>query len=278
MMTNLLSQYFLSNHPKDAARLLEKYETTDLVEYSDQIPDKVLADIFLYMNPAIVNSCLCKFNTEKAASVLELFTIERAALLLRRMPAKVRFRLLRKMSALTNNMLKLVLRYPEGTAGQVTDPNVLTINMERTVSEMVDTIQSNYHMVHNRIYVINDEQHLVGMVNLQDILISDQKLPLRKIMTEAETPISARDSLVNVRENPLWKNKDYLPVVDQSDRFIGILKRGVMLDALTRDYADTMQDSGMVDSVMLIAEVFWDACVNLIIPQNESSDKDQKNE
>lgn len=278
MMTNPLSQYFLSNHPKDAARLLEKHDTVDLVEYTVQIPDKVLAEIFLYMNPAIVNSCLCSYETEKAVSVLELFSIERAALLLRRMPAKVRFRLLRKMSALTKNMLKLVLRYPEGTAGQITDPNVLTINMERTISEMINTIQSNYQQVHSRIYILDDDQHLVGMVNVQDVLINDPETPLRKIMSEPESSISARDSLVNVRENSLWRDKDYLPVIDQSGKFIGILKRSVMLDALTKDYSDTRYDNGIVESVMLIAEIFWDACANMIAPQYKSSDKGQKNE
>lgn len=278
MKTNSLSHYFLENHPESAARLLEKYESSILTEYLDSFSPDLIANLFRHINPSITADCLVNFDTGKATTILEQFSIERTALLLRRMSIVNRIRIIRKLSPLTSNMIKLVLRYPQGTVGQVMNPNVFVINKDRCVSEVIASVQANSDKVRSKVYVIDDKHRLVGMVFIRDLLISEQDMLIEKIMREPESTISARASLTSVKNHPQWNDRDNLPVVDQADKFIGILKRGVMLDTLKREQNFTQDEEGIVETVMAVAELFWEACANVIVAPYELTNEGKKNE
>ncbi len=278
MTTNSLSDYFLENHPENAARLLEKYEPSVLAEYLNSVTSESAANIFRQITPSIAADCLVNLDIDKTTAILEHFSIERTALLLMRMSLTDRIRIIRKLSPLTSNMVRLVLRYPQGTVGRAMNPNVFAINRYRCVSEVINSIQASYDQVRSKVYIIDDKNRLVGMVFIRDLLISEPDKPLEEIMREPEATIFARASLASVKNHPLWNDRDNLPVVDQSNKFIGILKRGVMLDALKRDQNDVQHGESIVDTAMSVVELFWDACANLIAPQHEITDKGKKDE
>lgn len=278
MTNNSLSLYFLENHSQDAARLLEKYDPFDLVEYLEQCSPESIANIFRHINPSIAASCLINFDLNKSTLILEQFSIERAALLLRRIPFTDRIRLIRNMSPVASNMIRLVLRYPQGTVGRVMNPNVFAVSKERSVSDIISSIQASYDQVRSKVYIIDNKHQLVGMVFIRDLLISDANQNVEKIMREPESTISARASLTSIMNHPQWNDRDNLPVVDKTGKFIGILKRGVMLDTLKREQYDAQQGEGIVDTAMSLAELFWETCANVIVPQNEKNDEGKKNE
>lgn len=276
MKTEILPQYFLKHHPVDAARTLEKYDPAVLADYLVQSSPRVVANIFRHINSSITSACLAKMPPEFAAAILEQFSIERAAFLIRRMPFTDRIGMIRKMSPITGNMIRLVMRYPAGTVGQVMNPNVFVVHKNRNVSEVINSIKTSYDQVRSKVYIIDDKQQLTGMVFIRDLLVSDPDILVEKIMRKPERSISARASLNSIKDNSQWKDRDNLPVVDQSGKFIGILKRGVLLDALGREQETEQQDNGIVDVALDVAGVFWDACANIITPQYVTSDKGQK--
>lgn len=276
MMNNSLSRYFLRQHPKDAARSLEKFDPVLLAEFLDQYPAAEVANVFRQMNTSTTSACLANLENDKSAAILELFSIERAALLLRRMSFKDRSRIIRKLSPFTGNMIKLVMRYPAGTVGQVMNPNVFAVHKNRTVAEVIDSVKASYDKVRSKVYIVDNNQHLTGMVFIRDLLVEIPDTPVEKIMREPEITISARASLESIKDHPQWKDRDNLPVVDQSGKFIGILKRGVMLDALARERQRDNQADDIVGAALDVAELFWVACANIITPQDESSNRGQK--
>jgi len=278
MMTNSLPEYFLEHHPANAARLLEKYEPSILADYLASVSSEAIANIFRHMNSSIAAECLVSMTEDKAAAILEQFSIERAALLLRRMSLVDRIRIIRKLSSLTSNMLRLVLRYPQGTVGQVMNPNVFAVSKDRFVSEVIALIQENNDQVRSKVYVLNDKHRLIGMVFIRDLLVCEPGKSIEEIMREPEATISARASLSSVKDYIQWNDRDNLPVVDQTGKFIGILKRGVMLDALKNDQNEMQQGEGLVDTAMTVAELFWEVCANVIAPQHEITNEGKDNE
>ena len=278
MMTNSLPDYFLENHPANAARLLEKYEPSILADYFGSVSSASIANIFRHMNSSIAAECLAKMSLDKAAEILELFSIERAALLLRRMSLAERIKIIRALSSLTSNRIRLVLRYPQGTVGSVMNPNVFAVSKDRCVSEVIALVQANHDQVRSKVYVLNDKHRLVGMIFIRELLVCESEKPIEEIMREPEATISARASLSSVKDNVQWNDRDNLPVVDQSDKFIGILKRGVMLDALKNDQNNMQQGEGLVDTAMTVAELFWEVCANVIAPQHENTNEGKDNE
>ncbi|MDX1518488.1 MAG: CBS domain-containing protein [Gammaproteobacteria bacterium] len=276
MTINPISRYFITNHPRDSARTLENFDPAVLAEYLDEIPARDLANVFRHMNPSATSACLASMQPEKSAAIIENFSIERASYLLRRMSITDRFRTIRKLSPIVSNMIKIVMRYPAGTVGQIMNPNVFAVYKNRSVSEVIESLKTSYDKVRSKVYIVDDRQQLVGMVFVRDLLVSDPELPVEKIMREPESTLSARASLESIKDHPQWKDRDNLPVVDQSSKFIGILKRGVLQDALGRKQETEQQDEGIIGAALDVAEMFWGTCANIITPPKVPSDEGQK--
>jgi predicted transcriptional regulator len=72
--------------------------------------------------------------------------------------------------------------------------------------------------------VIDDQQILVGVVNLRELLSADPTTPVAALLTEKPERLHARDPVDRVLVHPAWHRVHALPVVDERDRFVGALR------------------------------------------------------
>ena len=277
MTINSLSLYFLQEHPKDAARSLEQFAPEHIAEYFEHIPPQTVASVLKYIVPSIAAECLKSMSLEKSSPIVMQLGVERASLLLRRMKSGLRVQFIRTMSPIFANMTRLVLRYPEGTVGQVMNPNVFTVHEDMTVEEVIKVIKNSAQLTHNEIYITGDKQQLLGIVDIRDLLTDNEKKPMRKIMQAPGECIPARSSLSSVRNFSDWNTRENTPVIDHFGVFIGVLGRSVVHDYLSGKRTEH-EDVEITGTALAVAELFWDACANLIAPDYDNVRKDRKNE
>jgi magnesium transporter len=278
MTINPLSLHFIENHPQDAARVLEKFEPELLAKYLEHVPVKVSANLLRNVIPSVAVECLTSMEPARSAKILEQFSIERASSILRRMKINIRNDLIKIMSPIFANMIRLVLRYPNGTVGQLMTPKVYTVNQNMLIKDILETLQGMTGQLQNLIYVINNEQRLVGVVDVRDVITLDSKAPVKTVMRDPGLTISARASLDSVKDYNEWRYTEILPVVDHMGMFIGVLKRGVLLDTLARDRNNTNQKDEIAGAALAIAELFWDACANMLAPETKNTGKVNQDE
>ncbi|MBI4005179.1 MAG: magnesium transporter [Gammaproteobacteria bacterium] len=273
MPVNSLSLHYLQNHPQDAARALEQFEPEDLANYLEMIPAESTADIFRHMIPSRTVSCLINMNADKASGILEQFSIERATSLLRRMNMDIRKEVIMAMSPVFANMMRVVLKYPNGTVGQFMNPNVFAVREDMYTDDVLNAVRDSSDQVRSEIYVINGRQQLVGVVFIRDLLTEGPRTPVKNIMQNPEVTIAARSSLASVQDHPEWKYKEILPVVDHMGMFIGVLKRGVMLDVLTNIEDGAQQQDEFTNTALAMVELFWDTCSDLLALEEVTAKK-----
>lgn len=271
MTINPLSLRMLDNHPQDAARALEKYHPSELAGYLEEMPVTSTAKVMRQLVPAVAADCLGEMPPDAAAAILEEFSVERATALLRHMPVSQRNNLIRNLSPLYTNMVKLVLRYPEGTVGQLMTPRVFAAHEDMRSDDLLQTIQGMTGQLQKLIFIINDDHQLVGKVDIRDLLTGEGVSAISRLMQPAGTVVSARSSIGSVQHIGEWKYTDILPVVDHAGQFIGVLKRGVMLDALAHEAPRNQED--FATTALAIAEIFWEACANILVPEPRNTDK-----
>lgn len=276
MTVNKLSLHFLHHHPQDAAKVLEHFEPEQLADYFSQLSASDTANILRNITPAKTTSCLIAMDVNSAAKILENFSIERASSLLRRMPAEVRFKIIKSMSTLYANMIKLVIRYPEDTVGRYISPNVFTVLEDMRVRDVLSAIKESADQIRSEIYVVNDKQRLGGVVFIRDLLTADPNTFVKKIMRITNVSISARSRLAHIQHHIEWKYNDMLPVVDRNGLFIGVLKRSVMLDVLSRNIEITKQHDNAANTALAVAELFWNTCTDLLVPEIDQSNKESQ--
>lgn len=274
MDNNSLSLHFLHDHPKDAARTLEKFEVGSLAEYLAQLPVRAAAGVMQYIVPTIASACLETMSHKQAAAVIMHLDIERAAALLRRLREDHREQLMRETSTLFANMVRLVLRYPEGTIGQVMDPRIFTVHQDMRVAEVITAVRNSAELLQHEIYVINDRQQPAGVVAVKQLLTCEGMETMKNIMRPVGQMLAARTSLAVALNSFDWEHRDSIPVVDHQGVFIGVLQRRSLQSTDTESHAA----DEYTGTALAVAELFWDTCAQLLLPVPNNEEKGSQNE
>lgn len=277
MSINKIALYVLTEHPMDAARSLEQFEPDQLAEYLEALPVNTVAEILKYMVPSIAVGALKGMAVEKSTKIVMQLGVERGALLLQRMSGSIRLDFISRMSPVFANMMRLVLRYPVGTVGQAMNPNVLTVQEYLSVGEVMRVIKNSAEILHNDIYIIDNKQRMVGQVAVRQLLVSNADLKMKKLMKMPTHSLAARVSVKSIKNMPDWHNHDNYPVIDHQGVFLGVLDRAALnksMNIMGKDHTEPE----LAGTAIAVAEIFWDACANMIIPNQTLSNRDNKHE
>ena len=144
--------------------------------------------------------------------------------------------------------------------------NVFTVLSHISVREALSTVKETSDQVRSDIFVVNEKQRLQGMVFIRDLLFAEPDTVISKLMTAVPDALSAKSRLALVQNNSVWKYNEMLPVVDSNGLFIGVLKRGVMLDVIARNF-DFAEHNDLSNTAISIAELFWNTCADFLLPE-----------
>ena len=272
MSIDSISLYLMSEHPRDAARTLQQFEPQELGAYLENLAVPVAADIFKFMVPSIAVETLKEMSLEKSTKIIMQLGVERGTLLMRRMSAGIKQEFISRMSPVFANMARLVLRYPEGTVGYCMNPNVITVDQDLDVEQVMKVIRNSAEILKNEIFVTDNDQHLTGVVQSKDILIAAPELAIKKLMKTPNHIIPARSNIKSVKSIVDWQLQDSFPVVDHQGVFVGALYRSTLIESTNTEGMHHDAD-GLTGVALAVAELFWDACSNIIVPEHQNNDK-----
>lgn len=86
--------------------------------------------------------------------------------------------------------------------------------------------------MHSRYPVVDDQMRVLGMVTSKDVIGQDKNLFIEKVMTKQPMTVQTKTSLANAAHMMVWEGIEILPVVDQYQKFQGIISRQDVLKAL----------------------------------------------
>jgi len=85
---------------------------------------------------------------------------------------------------------------------------------------------------HSRFPVIDSNQKVLGMVTGKDVIGQDELLLIEKVMTKNPLTVGLKTSVASVAHMMIWEGIEVLPVVNDQQRFEGIISRQDVLKAL----------------------------------------------
>jgi len=271
MKTSNLSEHFLQTHPRESAKVLEDFPADELAVYLQHLPNTTITGILRYFLPVHAIACLVRMEASRSAQILELLGIDAAARLLRNMHNIQRQKLLDALSTGFAYRLKTILRYPNGTVGQHMSPNIFMVRDAMLPAEIFDAARNATSELLGDIFIVNEIQHLVGIIDIKSLVFANQASEVKKIMRRPDVVLNARANLDYIKDNPKWQYCEALPVVDHNNLLVGILKRSVMHEAITGNESQNKDDENFIETVIDVAELFWDLCIGLIVPKGEAN-------
>ena len=219
-----LSDAYLTLHPVDAARSLEHMPPDHLRDICRSSAPSRVAPVLAQMDPVTMAALLTDLDLNLAISLVTELPAQDACPLLRRLDSEKRDALLAALPTSLGSAISESLAYPDDQAGAMLDPTVLTLWADQTVEDALTSVSRAGPRAHTYLFVIERRRILVGVVDLRKLLIADPSAILGGIARRDVARIRADADRTDILAHPAWSDFHALPVVDDTGRFLGILR------------------------------------------------------
>ena len=237
------------------------------------------ADIASLMNHLIVREKLTLFNTiyendkekggevlselvpEDAADMLQELSVEQTSEILQdippddvppilqHLPEDMQNAVLASMEEKPSEDVKELLLYEEETAGRIMSPNFYALNENTNVSDAITAMQLEGDVESTfYIYVIDDQERLVGVVSLRQLLFARPDTPLKKIMTKEVISVHTKTDQEVVARNVASYNLVAIPVIDTENKLVGVVTVDDIIDIIDKEATEDMYKMVSLDT------------------------------
>lgn len=239
---------WLAEHPP--------YEIADELERMDShlaiIPFRLLdkdreLEVFEELDPVHQQEILLGLRDTAFHELLEEMDPDDRARLIGEVPAKVATRALAGLSPSQRKMTAALLGYPEGSVGRYMTPETVILHRDITVGRALEVVRAKGADTET-VYilpVVDDGRRLAGTVQLSELVVSDDSVPIKDLVDILVPRVSATDPAEDAARLMQQANLIALPVVDSEERLVGMLTFDDALELIeAADSEDIARQSG----------------------------------
>lgn len=255
-----LWQTVLSCHPADIATIVQAIDEDYQLIFFKKLPKELSAKVFERMAPPTQNYLLTHLDTEHITIVLKNMPADRLTHLFDYLSDEQLKKYLKLLQKKQRQHLMSTLNFAPKSAGRIMDTDVLSLqkdfNVKKTISILQRLGQSNKLLP--RIYVINEENYLIGFVELKDLLISKPDAILATIAHKPEVVIDVHEDQQVVADKMQHYDLFVVPVVDPASHFLGVVTADDIYDIIEEETSeDVYRMSGLNLDHSYFHTPFW---------------------
>lgn len=246
-----LNTLFASLHPWDAARVTTSLTREEQEQLLLLLGPETAADVVEELEDPRAAELISKLPVDRASHILDQMESDKGADLLQTLPQKTSRQILEKMRAEEREEALELLTYPPHTAGGLMMKEFIAVDQNRSVGDLVQELRVNAQKYKayriSYIYVVDGGQRLVGVLPLRDLLLGGSDTRIRDLMIQDVVRVPADMDREEVAR--LFEQYHYLaiPVVDASNRILGIVTQDDALEVVEREASeDLLKFSGIV--------------------------------
>jgi len=247
-------------HPADLAAVfpfLTPPERTAIFDLLKNLEQKAM--FFSELGEQILLELIQDMPPERIAEILEQMPNDDVADLLGKLPGDRAKALLDLMTKEGSREVEELLDYDSETAGGIMLPNFIALKQEATAGEAIHALQRDYVDIEMPfyLYVVDDHDHLVGVISLRQLVVVPPETRLKSIMTTGVVSVRTDTDQEEVAKIVARYNILAVPVVDASNKLVGIVTVDDVIDIIREEATeDILKMAGageeFVESLSLI--------------------------
>ncbi len=227
-------------HPADIAEILEDMTPREAGQFIQALSDEKAADVMEELEPEYQAQVLEEIPAEQAADIVEEMEPDEAADVLQEMPEERRAEVFNLMEKEESAEVAELLRHPEDTAGGMMTTKYVTVPPGLTAEQALAHLraaaaQANEAETIYYVYVVDADEHLLGVVSLSDLVLAAPNSPVDAILHHRPVRVPVDASREEVLEPIAKYNLLAVPVVDAENRLQGIVTADDALDLVLPD-------------------------------------------
>ena len=201
----------------------EMADMFDVIEEDNEHMTEYLAE----MRPRYAADMLAEMYTDNAVDLLNTLDKKQIAKYLSIMPAE------------SASEIRELLHYEDDTAGAIMTTEYVSIVANQTVRSAMYVLKNEALAAETiyYIYVVDQENRLVGVISLRDLIVNDDDVMILDIMSERVISVHVGDDQEDVAQT--FRDYDFLalPVTDYDDHLVGIVTVDDIIDVIDDEAA-----------------------------------------
>ncbi len=234
---------FFDYDPVTASRALETMDEDEAIEILKNLPPPVSVKIFQNLQVNYAAALLKEIPTDTFREIVENLSPEHAAAIIVNVPEEIRKRLLECLSNRTRYMIQELLIFPTDSAGSIMTTNFIAFHSDIKVRDAIQRIRSLavQNQTSSYVYVIDNQNRLVGVLNMRDLLLASPEAKLESVMIKDVFSVNAFTDREEVADQ-LSSNRYFAaPVVDNDNKLLGIVKSDQLLSHMQQEATEDIQ-------------------------------------
>jgi Mg/Co/Ni transporter MgtE len=257
----VLSSAFMLAHPADAARVLERCATSDVIALMNHLPARVTAPALQHMRVSLAAAVMHGVDLNRGAVLIALLQTSMAARVLRQVTEKQRVALLARLRTSKGMALRLILAVPDDSIGAWVDADCLTLTGEVTASAARARVAAAAGNT-ERIVLLDDNRQATAWVQLPDLMRAAATTTVASLAVPIPASLVASMPLSAGLLHQAWHASSVLPVTTQLGTFIGLLRHERLQQVYDQDRAGRGLDMSSVGGVL--GQGYWQGVMGVL--------------
>ncbi len=255
-----LWQSFLDMHPADSAQILT------------YLSDEQLQNVFLQLPPAKQLELFEELPDHDQEKILEFLDDTQKAFILHQMPIDELTDLFDQLSdkdlakyldflhKKDRHKVLSLMQFPPDSAGGIMTLDFVTLPKNLTIGQAIAILQRVKPSVdlHRQFYVIDQQNKLVGYINLEDLVLKHPQTRLEEILKQVPFIAQVQDDQERVAGKMVHYGMMTVPVVNENMYLLGVIPEDTLIDVIQQEASEDVRRISAAPSATSYFEIpFW---------------------
>ena len=247
-------------HHADIAEILDELDFDEATYIFKVLDSEKTAEILLELEDDLREKILSRLSPKEIAEELDELETNDAADIIAELSQSKKQEVISELQDVEHAKdIVDLLRYDEDTAGGIMHKELVKVNENWNVFTCIKQMRiqaENISRVHS-IYVVDDEDRLLGRLSLKDLLTTSSKTPISEVYIKKLNWVNVDTEDVEVARIMQKYDLEAIPVTDEMGRLVGRITIDDIVDVIkdeaTEDYqlaAGISQDVEADDSIL----------------------------
>lgn len=226
-----------------------------------RLPRELRDDFFLDLSSSQQANLIVSLPSGERRLWIRLLAPDDAADLIQEAPEESREELFSMLDPTTRREVLALLAYKEDDAGGLMNPRFARVRPDSTTDEAISYLRQQIAQVETiyYAYVLDEQQHLLGMVTFRDLFAADRDKKIRDIMRTDFVSVSEETDQEQVAQILNEYGILAIPVLDAERHMKGIVTVDDVVDVVHEEASEDFQKVGGMEALdgPYLQTTFW---------------------
>jgi magnesium transporter len=242
-----LADVLEESHAADVAAALRELPLGDQVQLFRLLTPLHAGNVLSELDDATRTELVRALDEVEISRILDRMPSDHVVEVVEELPREEADKLLDLMQEDKSEEVHELLEYGEKTAGRIMSTGFIAVYESATVGRAIEHIRKSATGDNAfYLYVLDEHEHLVGLVPLHRLLAADPATPIGALRSETVQTVSVDTDQEQVAQLARRYNLVEVPVVDANRRLLGAISAEDVIDVIDEEATEDIQRLGGV--------------------------------